>query len=209
MNRIKVVSFDLDGTLVKREFDYELWYDVLHRFIGKAKNMDSKNAYELAVAHLAQLPEDTRAKYDISYWTKLYNLKSEKKIVDAVKSEIELFEDYQPAMDDVQASAKRIILVTNSTGYVLKKKLAKTGIERDFARVYDVIGIWGLTKDNKTAYEKVLSEEGCKPDEILHVGDSYKSDCLIPREIGIQALFLDREGKGDIRSLTEVAKWLR
>jgi putative hydrolase of the HAD superfamily len=46
------------------------------------------------------------------------------------------------------------------------------------------------------------------PREIVHVGDHYDFDYLVPRRLGIQAFYLDRSGeqKGEfvLRSLREL-----
>lgn len=210
MTKIKVVSFDLDGTILQREFDYELWYDKLHRFVARAKGIGFKEAYDMSVSHAGTLPESHVARYAIKYWIDHYNLPfEEKEIVEAVSSPIALFEDYKPAVNALRSKVDRIVLFTNSTGYVLKKKLAETGICEDFSKVYDVIGLWDHPKDTSEAYQKLLESEGCTPDEILHVGDSEKGDKLAPEQVGLRAVLIDRDGKGDIKSLQELTELVR
>jgi putative hydrolase of the HAD superfamily len=54
---------------------------------------------------------------------------------------------------------------------------------------------------------------GVTPEEIIHVGDHYEFDYLVPRSLGIRAFFLDRSGQrnGDsvLWSLEDLEKGLR
>ena len=44
--------------------------------------------------------------------------------------------------------------------------------------------------------------------EFIHVGDSPLYDKDIPESVGIKSFLLDPSGKGDIRSLLELKKYL-
>ena len=62
-------------------------------------------------------------------------------------------------------------------------------------------------------YRRICQILGANPDEIVHVGDHYEFDYLVPRELGIQAFYLDRTAKkesGDfiLRDLRELEKRL-
>ncbi|GAG68474.1 unnamed protein product, partial [marine sediment metagenome] len=52
-----------------------------------------------------------------------------------------------------------------------------------------------------------------KPAELVHVGDHYEVDYLVPRKIGIEAYFLDRENQrkkeaGTVNNLEEFTNHL-
>ena len=48
-------------------------------------------------------------------------------------------------------------------------------------------------------YRQICQILGANPEEIVHIGDHYEFDYLVPRTLGIQAFYLDRSGehKGD------------
>ncbi len=59
-------------------------------------------------------------------------------------------------------------------------------------------------------YERVCEVLGTEPDEVIHVGDHYEFDYLVPKALGIQAYYLDRSGQrtgeevlSDLTSLPE------
>jgi putative hydrolase of the HAD superfamily len=49
----------------------------------------------------------------------------------------------------------------------------------------------------KTAefYQQVCDILNVDPQEIVHVGDHYDFDYLVPRRLGMQAFYLDRSGE--------------
>jgi putative hydrolase of the HAD superfamily len=64
----------------------------------------------------------------------------------------------------------------------------------------------------KTAgfYQRICQVVGARPQEIVHVGDHYEFDYLVPRSLGIHAFYLDRPGEKrgdfvlqDLRELEE------
>jgi putative hydrolase of the HAD superfamily len=64
----------------------------------------------------------------------------------------------------------------------------------------------------KTAgfYERICRVLETKPQDIVHVGDHYEFDYLVPRSLGIHAYYLDRMGERngefvlrDLRELNE------
>ena len=67
----------------------------------------------------------------------------------------------------------------------------------------------------KTAdfYQRICQILGTRPQEIVHVGDHYEFDYLVPRSLGIHAFYLDRSGeqRGDsiISDLRDLEKSLR
>ena len=73
----------------------------------------------------------------------------------------------------------------------------------------------GAGKPHPPIFLAALERAGVEPHEALHVGDSYSSDVLGARGVGIQPLLLDRDGlHADvtdcprIASLMEVPEYL-
>ena len=63
-------------------------------------------------------------------------------------------------------------------------------------------------KPSPVIFEQALRSLGAAPSAVLHVGDSQLEDAEGARGAGMHGLHLDRNGAGDIRSLTEVPYWL-
>ena len=52
-----------------------------------------------------------------------------------------------------------------------------------------------MVKKTAQFYRQVCEILNAEPGEIVHVGDHYQFDYLVPQSLGIQAFFLDRSGK--------------
>jgi putative hydrolase of the HAD superfamily len=62
----------------------------------------------------------------------------------------------------------------------------------------------GARKPDPAIFEPALDITGCEPGGLVHVGDTAGEDVAGARAAGARALLLDRDGGGDIASLTEI-----
>lgn len=68
----------------------------------------------------------------------------------------------------------------------------------------------GCDKPHPMIFRRTLEAMGVEPARAIHIGDSYEADVVGARGVGMDALWLDREGKGGhpdartIRDLTAV-----
>ena len=123
---------------------------------------------------------------------------------------------YAPAFEDVHDFFEKcplpIYVITNDSAVYVEesmrdKDLHPMGIiSSESVRAF---------KPHPEIFEKALEVSGCKPSEVLHVGDSYVSDVEGARAAGIDAILVDREGTAQCPentvkavSLMEVFRWL-
>ena len=73
----------------------------------------------------------------------------------------------------------------------------------------------GATKPSPKIFREALKQAKAKPEETIHVGDTYEEDFVGASALGIQALLLDRSGNGNsaprelrISSLEELYRWI-
>jgi len=64
----------------------------------------------------------------------------------------------------------------------------------------------GASKPQSAFFEALLATCGCRPEQLLIVGDDFENDVAAPRRLGIRALHLDRTGAApdSLRSLTDL-----
>lgn len=189
----KVISFDLDGTILQRDFDYQLWGEppyeqgTLWEFVGRHTGMTPQQAYADALQSISAVP---LGRVDIRAWIQHYNLpSSEQEIIDAVPLIPSIYDDYPGVIPHLRALNKRIILITESAGYLLEKKLDLAGIRNHFDKVYSTVDKWRKEKDVEL-YFRVLTEEGIQNTAMVHIGDSMSKDILPCQEVGIPALYI-------------------
>ncbi|HUL30961.1 MAG TPA: hypothetical protein VLZ03_10970, partial [Thermodesulfobacteriota bacterium] len=89
-------------------------------------------------------------------------------------------------------------------------EMEATGLARYFSRIFSATTDFGEVKKTAGFYERICQILETRPQEVVHVGDHYEFDYLVPRSLGIDAYYLDRLGKKkgkhvlqDLRELAE------
>ena len=83
-----------------------------------------------------------------------------------------------------------IYIISNNGEVYVSKAMAKHGLNpggyvcADHVRAY---------KPSKAIFQRALEVSGCAPEEVLHVGDSYDSDVMGARSMGIRPVLLQRK----------------
>ncbi len=113
------------------------------------------------------------------------------------------FEDARPMLDELRGAGMRLVCVSN-WDVSLPGVLAKCGLDDAIDGVVTSAGS-GVRKPDPAIFKAALDLAGCGADEAIHVGDTVEEDVAGAGAAGIRALHLDREGRGDITSLAEVA----
>jgi putative hydrolase of the HAD superfamily len=70
-----------------------------------------------------------------------------------------------------------------------------TGLGGYFDRIFSATSDFGEVKKTVGFYQRICQILGVNPQEVIHIGDHYEFDYLVPRSLGIYAFYLDRSGK--------------
>ncbi len=173
-----IVSFDLCGTVADCRIYDDLWYRIIPELYSKRFGMN----FEESVRMLREIyrsagPSDINW-YRPSYWVEKFSLdKAEyRKLVSGIKLSID------ESIIRPLKKRYRIILATNVASEVLELTVNM----KLFDDVYSCIDM-KMTKKDERFWRRLISEEGVKPYMILHMGDDYVYDYLIPSLAGIRA----------------------
>ena len=103
-----------------------------------------------------------------------------------------------------------LIVVSNAAREFIEMEIMEAGIQAYFTRIFSVTSDFGQVKKTPECYEEVLKAVGVAPTDTVHVGDHYEFDYLIPKQLGIESYFLDRDGnrpkdRYTVKDLTEFA----
>lgn len=118
----------------------------------------------------------------------------------------EAYRDARPALAALRALGLRIVCVSN-WDHALGEVLERIGLAPCFDAVLTSAAA-GARKPDPAIFEAALALAGCGAGEAIHVGDG-EADVEGARAAGIDVLRIDREGGGDIASLTEIVQHLR
>lgn len=112
------------------------------------------------------------------------------------------FPDAAPALDQLRERGLAVVCVSN-WDCSLPEVLGRCGLGELVDGVVTSAGA-GARKPDPAIFAPALKLAGCEPGEAVHVGDTAEEDLDAAAAAGIRALLIDRDGGGDIASLTEI-----
>jgi putative hydrolase of the HAD superfamily len=207
----KIISFDLDGTLVHGKYGDIVWNQ------GIPKEYADKYGFTFdeAVSRVRERYEavgDTRMEwYNIDYWLRKFDLPvSAAELLDRYESHIEPLPNASEVLQTLKDKYS-LIIASNAARIFVEKELSHTGLGRYFDHVISATTDYGMVKKGEHFYTRLCRSLGVSPREIVHVGDHRTFDFEAPLRLGIEAyhLTLDGEtGPGVIRNLRELLQKL-
>jgi len=210
VSKIRVVSFDADGTLVTPDFSQAVWYEGVPSLYARKNGLGFREA-KAFIEKEYQAVGDCRIEwYDIKYWLQRFGLGNcHQRLLEDYRHTVSCYPDVKQALSSLRKDYT-LIVVSCSTREFLPYLL--DGLEGYFARVFSTVSDYGQIKTPQFFLE-VCRQMGVSPQEMAHVGDLWEQDFLVPREAGIKAFHLDRrdkrKGEGSLKSLAELELKLR
>lgn len=210
---IKYISFDLDGTLADEKFDKLIWHEEVPKLYARKYGMSLEEAKRRVYSDYYKALDIERVKHwtSIRYWFRRFGLTNWKQLLQDMKKEIFVYDDTVEALEYLSKRYK-LIIISSSERKFFELKLEAEGIKKYFNYIFSAPNNFRITRNNREMYKAVLTKLKIKPKEMVHVGDDYHLDYLVPKELGIQCYHLVRnkgtKAKNTIHSLLELKKIL-
>jgi putative hydrolase of the HAD superfamily len=210
MGRPTYISFDMDGTLIDPEFTDWVWGHGIPSLYGGKVGLPFEAAKALVVREYQRVGEGAVEWYDIKYWFHLFQLEeSWKDLMKQFVDKIKVYPDVNHILNRLKERFP-LILTSNAGREFIDIEMEATGLGQYFDRIFSATSDFRVVKKTTEFYQQVCHLLNVDPQEIVHVGDHYDFDYLVPREVGIQAYYIDRSGerKGEfvIKDLGELRK---
>ena len=208
MSKIKVVSFDDNGTLVTPDFSQAVWYEGVPSLYARKNGISFQEA-KTFIEKEYQVVGDRRIEwYDIKYWLHRFGLgppeASYKQLLEEYRHRVSSYPEVAQALSSL-GKDYTLIVVSCSTREFLPYIL--DGMEKYFARVFSTVSDYGQIKSPRL-FAEICCQMGVSPQEMAHVGDLWEQDFLVPKEAGLKAFHLDRRGErkdgSSLRSLADL-----
>ena len=204
MSNVKVVSFDLEGTLVTPDFSQAVWYEGIPSLYATRNGIGFEQARVMVEKEYRAVGDQRKEWYDIKYWFQRFGLGDYRELLEEHKHKVSCYPEVMEVLPSL-GNDYTLIVVSGSARESLPYLLA--GIEGYFARIFSSISDYGQLKTPEF-YLKVCQEMGISPFEIAHIGDSWQFDFIAAREAGIRAFHLDRgefaKNKDSLTSLADL-----
>jgi HAD superfamily hydrolase (TIGR01549 family) len=201
---IRVISLDMDGTLVNSRFVDKVWMEGMPMLYAEKTGLDLPVAKSYVVGEYTKIGSDRLEWYDLMYWIERFGLKVGKDdLLQMYEDEIETYPEVQEVLD-ILAENYELVVTSNAAREFIDIELE--GLSDYFSETFSATSDFREVKKSPLIYGTVCAHMGAKPFEVLHIGDHYNYDYESPLEAGLDALFLDRKGE---RSGREVVGDLR
>ena len=214
---VKIISFDLDGTLVDFEFNELVWHRGIPEKYAAKHNLDFETARRLVRTEYDRVTDGGLSWYDIKYWFGFFDLPGTyDELFERFRHAIRTFPEVKEVMEGLKRRGYEMVLTTNSAREFLAVELRETGLAPYFDRIFSATSDFRMVKKVPEFYRRILNLLGTDEKSIIHVGDHWDFDYLAPRAAGIESYFVDRKSErphsredGIIRDLSELLKILK
>jgi putative hydrolase of the HAD superfamily len=208
----KIISFDMDGTLIDPEFTDWVWGHGIPTLYAEKKGISFEESKAFVEGEYRKVGEKAIEWYDIKYWFQFFQLDMHWQVLmERYIDKINVFPDVYHILARLKDRFS-LILTSNAGREFIDIELKATGLVKYFDKIFSATSDFRLVKKTVDFYEKICQILRITPPEIIHVGDHFEFDYLVPRAMGIRAFYLDRSsnhrGEFILKDLGELEKKL-
>jgi HAD superfamily hydrolase (TIGR01549 family) len=208
----QIISFDMDGTLIDSKFTDWVWSHGIPTLYAEKFGIPFEAAKAFVEGEYRKVGEEAIEWYDIKYWFRFFQLEMHWQILmERYIDKIKVYPDVNHILERLKNKFS-LILTSNAGREFIDIEMEATGLGRYFDRIFSATSDFGDVKKTVSFYRRICEILGANPHEIVHVGDHYEFDYLVPRKLGIHAFYLDRSAgqRGDfvLWNLRELEKRL-
>jgi len=143
--KIRVISFDVDGTLVDQRFNEIIWENDIPALVAERKGWNFTKAKDFCFSEYEKLGDKDMRWYDIEYWLERFNISTS--AIDIFKKREEsiiVYPDVFPVLEELKRKGLRIIIITCMPRIFLKEKIRK--FDSHFEKVFSTISDFNKVK---------------------------------------------------------------
>jgi len=204
--RARVLSLDLDGTIVSRDYVDYFWLELVPRLYAERWGVPLEEARrEVARQYDEVGPGDLRW-YKPRYWFERFGLDAGAlpRALEEAGRLVRAYDDALELMRRVRGRVEVVICTSASREFVDLVFRRVPELEELVSRVFSSVSDFGLPGKPPQFYRRVLEELGVEPGEVVHAGDDEEADYRVPLSLGIRAYLVDRRGGRGVSSLLQL-----
>lgn len=202
MKQIELISFDAEGTVVTPDFSQTIWHEAIPTLYAKKQGLDFAQAKRYIVQEYNKIGDQRLEWYDIEYWFNYLGLGSSEQVIHNCMSKIAYYPEVTEVLSCLSSEYK--LIIASGTPLELLQLLLRD-VKPYFVRVFSSVSHFGQLK-SPDFYVSVCEEMGIEPSRVTHVGDNWQFDFLNARQVGVNALYLDRSGRNHQEHLSDLTQ---
>jgi len=193
MGRIKVVSFDMEGTLVDPSFSNLIWENDIPRLYAEQHDMSFEAAREHVLAEYRKVGDERPEWYDVGYWFRKFGLVGDwRELLERRRNNCQFYPEAKGVLERLRDKYP-LIITSNTIREFLEVQLGT--LSHYFTHVFSAPSDFGEVKKSPEFYSRICKIVEVAPKAMAHVGDHLKFDYEAPRQLGIHAYHLDYSGE--------------
>jgi putative hydrolase of the HAD superfamily len=206
---IRIISLDMDGTLVNSRFVDKVWMEGMPRLYAERTGLDLPAAREYVIGEYMKIGSDHLEWYDLKFWIDKFGLSiGKEEILELYEDEIEVYPEVEEVLELLSENYE-LVVTSNAAREFIDIEL--DGLQGYFREVFSATSDFREVKKSPLLYGAICAHLDARPFEVLHIGDHYSYDYESALDAGLDALFLDRRGErqgpeviGDLREAVEL-----
>jgi len=202
MKQIELISFDAEGTVVTPDFSQTIWHEAIPTLYAKKQGLDFAQAKRYIVQEYNKIGDQRLEWYDIEYWFNYLGLGSSEQVIHNCMSKIAYYPEVTEVLSCLSSEYK--LIIASGTPLELLQLLLRD-VKPYFVRVFSSVSHFGQLK-SPDFYVSICEEMGIESSRVTHVGDNWQFDFLNARQVGVNALYLDRSGRNHQEHLSDLTQ---
>ena len=206
---IRIISLDMDGTLVNSRFVDKVWMEGMPRLYAERTGLDHCAAREYVIGEYMKIGSDHLEWYDLKFWIDKFGLSiGKEELLELYEDEIEVYPEVEEVLELLSENYE-LVVTSNAAREFIDIEL--DGLQGYFREVFSATSDFREVKKSPLLYGAICAHLDARPFEVLHIGDHYSYDYESALDAGLDALFLDRRGErqgpeviGDLREAVEL-----
>lgn len=193
MSRVKLVSLDMEGTLIDHAFSNTIWEHEIPALYAEKHGLELDAALAWVKAEYGTVGEGRTEWYDVDYWFRRLGLEADWRQL--IREHADLIRVYPDAAEALRRLGDAYPLIVSSNTIREFLELQVEAVGGPFTHVFSAPSEFGTVKKDAGFYRMVLNEIGLKPFQVAHVGDHREFDYRAAKSLGLEAYHLDRSGE--------------
>lgn len=192
---MKVISFDLDGTLITDEFSQIVWHQGIPELYAEKHGCMLDEAKRFIFQEYSKVGDKAIEWYDINYWLQFFSLDTNReKLFKKFKTRIKTYPEVPEALSTL-SQTYQLIITSNAAREFLDIEIDEANISSYFNYIFSATSDFKEVKKTEEFYLQICNLLKVKHHQMIHIGDHFEFDYLIPQKVGIKSFYLDRKGE--------------